>query len=51
MWSIAAAYAGGGHTITAIGSFLGLHYSQVSRIVRRTENAKHKTWPYPSSST
>ncbi len=41
--AIAAAYAGGGHTMKAIGSFFGLHYSQVSRIVRRKEDAKYKT--------
>ena len=38
--AIAAAYAGGGHTMKAIGSFFGLHYSQVSRIVRQKESAK-----------
>jgi DNA-binding MarR family transcriptional regulator len=41
--AIAAAYASGGYTMKAIGKHFGLHYSQVSRIVRRMENTKHQT--------
>jgi hypothetical protein len=38
--AIAAAYAGGGYTMKAIGEHFGLHYS---RIVQRKQNEKNKT--------
>jgi len=38
--AIAAAYASGGHTLKAIGDYFGLHYSRVSKIVRRDESAR-----------
>ncbi|MCL5043314.1 MAG: transposase [Gammaproteobacteria bacterium] len=38
--AIAAAYASGGYSLQAIGEHVGLHYSRVSRIVKR---AKGKT--------
>lgn len=41
--AIAAAYASGGYTLKAIGDYFGLHYAQVSRIVRRMQDAKDKT--------
>jgi REP element-mobilizing transposase RayT len=41
--AIAAAYASGGYTMKAIGDHFGLHYSQVSRIIQKAENAKDKT--------
>lgn len=41
--AIAAAYASGGYTLKMIGEHFGLHYSQVSRIVRRMQDAKYKT--------
>lgn len=37
--AIAAAYASGGYSLQAVGRFFGLHYSRVSRIVRR-----QRTW-------
>jgi len=41
--TIAAAYASGGHTMQAIGDYFGLHYSRVSKIIRKAEQAKRKT--------
>lgn len=42
--AIAAAYASGGYSLQAVGRFFGLHYSRVSRIVRRQgTGAKRKT--------
>ena len=41
--AIAAAYASGGYTLKAIGEHFGLHYAQISRIVRRMKDAKDKT--------
>jgi putative transposase len=41
--AIAAAYASGGYTLKAIGEHFGLHYSQVSRIVRKIRDARYKT--------
>ncbi len=41
--AIAAAYASGGYTLKAIGEYFGLHYAQISRIVRRMKDAKGKT--------
>jgi REP element-mobilizing transposase RayT len=41
--AIAAAYASGGYTLKAIGEYFGLHYAQISRIVRRVGDAKCKT--------
>ena len=38
--AIAAAYASGGHTRQDIGDYFGLHYSRVSKIVRKAEQAK-----------
>ena len=40
--AIAAAYASGGYTLKTIGDYFGLHYAQISRIVRRTQDAKNK---------
>lgn len=40
---IRAAYADGGHTITAIARFYGLHYSTVSKIVRAAGDSQFKT--------
>lgn len=41
--AIAAAYASGGYSMKEIGDHFGLHYSYVSRIIRRVEKAKWKT--------
>ena len=41
--AIAAAYASDGYTLKAIGEYFGLHYAQISRIVRRMKDAKGKT--------
>ncbi|MEF8792072.1 REP-associated tyrosine transposase [Thiohalorhabdus sp.] len=41
--AIARAYASGGYTLREIGEYFGLHYSRVSRIVRRAGEAKSKT--------
>lgn len=41
--AIAAAYASGGYMLKQIGEYFGLHYAQVSRIVRRAMDAKYKT--------
>ena len=38
--AIVMAYQSGGHNQKAIGDFFGLHYSRVSRIVAKQENAK-----------
>lgn len=32
---IAAAYASGGYTMREIGDYFGLHYSRISKILRR----------------
>ncbi|WP_366944601.1 hypothetical protein [Accumulibacter sp.] len=37
--AIAAAHASGGYTLKQIGEHFGLHYSRVSRIIRRAEEA------------
>ena len=37
---IAAAYASGGYTMKEVGDYFGLHYSQVSRVVRATEQSR-----------
>jgi hypothetical protein len=42
--AIAAAYAGGGYTMKAIGEHFGLHYSQVNRMVNA--NRTQKTRPH-----
>jgi REP element-mobilizing transposase RayT len=41
--AIAAAFATGRYTQKQLGEHFGLHYSQVSRIVARAAQAKHKT--------
>ncbi len=41
--AITAAYASGGYTLKEIGEHFGLHYAQISRIARRSKNAKCKT--------
>lgn len=42
--AIATAYASGGYSMKEIGRYFGLHYSRVSRILkRRTDRAKGKT--------
>jgi REP element-mobilizing transposase RayT len=41
--AIAEAYASGGYSMKEIGDHFGLHYSYVSRIVRRVETARRKT--------
>ena len=41
--AIAAAYASGGHTMQDIGDYFGLHYSRISKIIRKAEQAKRKT--------
>jgi REP element-mobilizing transposase RayT len=41
--AIAAAYASGQYTLQAVGDHFGLHYSRVSRIVRRAESDVRKT--------
>ena len=38
--AIAAAYASGGYTLKAIGDYFGLHYAQISRVVRKMRDAK-----------
>ena len=38
--AIAEAYASGGYSMKVIGDHFGIHYSYVSRIIRRTEQAK-----------
>jgi REP element-mobilizing transposase RayT len=41
--AIAAAYASGGYTLKEIGEYFGLHYAQISRVVRHAKQAKYKT--------
>ena len=41
--AIAAAYASGGYSMTVIGDHFGLHYSMVSRIVKKMSDSKFKT--------
>jgi REP element-mobilizing transposase RayT len=41
--AIAEAYASGGYSMKAIGDHFGLHYSYISRIIRRVEQARRKT--------
>ncbi len=41
--AIAAAYASGGYSMKEVGAHFGLHYSYISRIVRRMRNATGKT--------
>ncbi len=41
--AIAEAYASGGYSLKDIGAHFGLHYSRISRIVRRESEAKGKT--------
>jgi putative transposase len=41
--AIVAAYASGGYSMKAIGDHFGLHYSMVSRIVRRGSDFQVKT--------
>lgn len=38
--AIAAAYRSGGYSMKAIGDYFGLHYSMISRIVRREEDSR-----------
>jgi REP element-mobilizing transposase RayT len=38
--AIAEAYASGGYSMKEIGDHFGLHYSYISRIIRRIENAR-----------
>lgn len=40
--AIAAAYASGAYTMKKIGAHFGLHYSQVSRIIRAVEDTRRK---------
>ena len=49
--AIAAAYVSGGFTLKEIGDYFGLHYAQVSRIVRRVKNAKCKMDSCPKVET
>jgi predicted DNA binding protein len=37
---MAAAYVSGAYTMKAIAEYFGVHYSTVSRAVRRAENQK-----------
>jgi putative transposase len=41
--AIVAAYRSGGYNMKAIGDHFGLHYSMVSRIVKRAMDSKFKT--------
>jgi putative transposase len=41
--AIVAVYASGGYTLKQIGKYFDLHYSRISRIVRRAKEAKGKT--------
>lgn len=41
--AIAQAYASGGYRLKEIGAHFGLHYSQISRIIKRQREAKDKT--------
>ncbi len=41
--AITAAYAGGGYSMKEVGEYFGLHYSRISRIVRKAGVAKDKT--------
>ncbi len=38
--AIARAYASGGYSMKEIGKHFGLHYSYISRIIKRVEEAK-----------
>jgi len=40
--AIRAAYASGGYSMKEVGEHFGLHYSRISRIVRKKERAAHK---------
>lgn len=41
--AIAEAYASGGYSMKEIGQHFGIHYSRVSRIIKKTGRAKDKT--------
>ncbi|MHB8167389.1 MAG: REP-associated tyrosine transposase [Sulfuricella sp.] len=41
--AIAQAYASGGYGLKEIGDYFGLHYSRISRIVKKQRQAKDKT--------
>jgi putative transposase len=41
--AIVAAYASGGYTLKQIGKYFDLHYSRISRIMRRAKETKGKT--------
>ena len=41
--AIAAAYASGGYSMKTIGEHFGLHYSMVSRILKRELDSRFKT--------
>ena len=41
--AIVAAYRSGGYSMKAIGDHFGLHYSMISRIVKKTVDSKFKT--------
>jgi hypothetical protein len=45
--AIVQAYASGGYSLKAIGDHFGSHYSRISRIVRRTREAKGRTLQLP----
>jgi hypothetical protein len=40
--AIAEAYASGGYTMQQIGDYFGLHYSRVSKIVRRASHTRRE---------
>lgn len=41
--AIAAAYASGGYSMKVIGDHFGLHYSMVSRLVKKMADSRFKT--------
>jgi hypothetical protein len=41
--AVAKAYASGGYSMKEIGEHFGLHYSRISRIIKKTGRAKDKT--------
>jgi len=41
--AIFEAYRSGGYSMEAVGDYVGLHYSRISRIVSSAEKAKNKT--------
>ena len=49
--AITAAYRNGGYSMKAIGDHFGLHYSMISRIIKKAADSKFKVQPDPCRSS